>query len=252
MEIQIFGSKNFGSLRVALNEKGETLFCLVDVCKALGIGNPSDVKKRLDSTNLDSIEVCTKSINRHGEYTRKISMTFIGEPNLYRCIFQSKKDDAKQFQDWVFGEVLPQIRKTGGYVPVKPEDNEQTIMARALEIMQRTLEQQSQLIESQRPMYQLGKAVSGSEESVMVGQMAKILHNNGIDIGRQRFFDWLRDNGYIFKNGREPMQKWIEAGIMDVRENTVITDHGVVLSVTPMITGKGQEYFLRAFGVLRG
>ena len=112
MDIKIFGNPNFGDIRIAVNDKGEPLFCLSDVCKALELANPSQVKTRLDSSNLISVEVTTKSANRHGEFTRTTSMTYIGEANLYRCIFQSKKEEAKAFQGWVFGEVLPQIRKT--------------------------------------------------------------------------------------------------------------------------------------------
>ena len=247
MDIKIFGNPNFGDIRIAVNEKGEALFCLLDVCKALELANPSQVKTRLDSSNLISVEVTTKSANRHGEFTRTTSMTYIGEANLYRCIFQSKKEEAKAFQDWVFGEVLPQIRKTGGYIPVRAEDDEKTVLAKALGIMKRTLEEKDRLIEEQRPMAELGKQVSGSDENIMVGEMAKILYENGIEIGRKRLFKWLRENGYIFKQSREPMQKWIERGIMAVKECWISTDHGMELAVTPMITGKGQQHFLQIF-----
>ena len=248
MEIQIFSNSKFGQLRVALNEKGETVFCLADVCKALAIGNTSDVKRRLDGAAIDTIEVCLTSVNQYGaKSVRTTKMTYIGEPNLYRCIFQSKKEEAREFQDWVFNTVLPQIRKTGGYIPVTAEDDEKTILARALTIAQRTLEEKERLIELQRPMAELGCRVTGAEENIMVGEMAKLLFENGIDIGRQRLFDWLRENGYIFKQSREPMQKWVERGIMTVRECWVTTNHGTELSVTPMITGKGQEYFLNLF-----
>ena len=247
MDIKIFGNPNFGDIRIAVNEKGEALFCLLDVCKALELANPSQVKTRLDSSNLISVEVTTKSANRHGEFTRTTSMTYIGEANLYRCIFQSKKEEAKAFQGWVFGEVLPQIRKTGGYIPVSAEDDEKTLLAKALGIMKRTLEEKDRLIEEQRPMAELGKQVSGSDENIMVGEMAKILYENGIEIGRRRLFKWLRENGYIFKQSREPMQKWIERGIMAVKECWISTDHGMELAVTPMITGKGQQHFLQIF-----
>ena len=250
MEIKIFANPIFGDIRIAVNDKGEPLFCLSDVCKALELANPSQVKTRLDSSNLISVEVTTKSANRHGEFTRTTSMTYIGEANLYRCIFQSKKEEAKAFQNWVFGEVLPQIRRTGGYIPVSAEDDEKTVLAKALGIMKRTLEEKDRLIEEQRPMAELGKQVSGSKENIMVGEMAKILYENGIEIGRKRLFKWLRENGYIFKQTREPMQKWIEKGIMAVKECWITTDHGMELSVTPMITGKGQQYFLQIF--LRG
>lgn len=247
MDIKIFGNPTFGDIRIAVNDKGEPLFCLSDVCKALELANPSQVKTRLDSSNLISVEVTTKSANRHGEFTRTTSMTYIGEANLYRCIFQSKKEEAKAFQNWVFGEVLPQIRKTGGYIPVSAEDDEKTVLAKALGIMKRTLEEKDRLIEEQRPMVELGKQVSGSKENIMVGEMAKILYENGIEIGRRRLFKWLRENGYIFKQSREPMQKWIERGIMAVKECWISTDHGMELAVTPMITGKGQQHFLQIF-----
>lgn len=247
MDIKIFANPNFGDIRIAVNDKGEPLFCLSDVCKALELANPSQVKTRLDSSNLISVEVTTKSANRHGEFTRTTSMTYIGEANLYRCIFQSKKEEAKAFQGWVFEEILPQIRKTGGYIPVSAEDDEKTVLAKALGIMKRTLEEKNRLIEEQRPMAELGKQVSGSDENIMVGEMAKILYENGIEIGRRRMFKWLRENGYIFKQSREPMQKWIERGIMAVKECWISTDHGVELAVTPMITGKGQQHFLQIF-----
>ena len=247
MDIKIFANPTFGDIRIAVNENDEALFCLLDVCKALELANPSQVKTRLDSSNLISVEVTTKSANRHAEFTRTTSMTYIGEANLYRCIFQSKKEEAKAFQDWVCGEVLPQNRKTGGYIPVAKEDDEKTLLAKALGIMKRTLEEKERLIEEQRPMAELGKQVSGSDENIMVGEMAKILYENGIEIGRRRMFKWLRENGYIFKQSREPMQKWIERGIMAVKECWISTDHGMELAVTPMITGKGQQHFLQIF-----
>ena len=247
MDIKIFANSNFGEIRITQNEKNEVFFCLMDVCNALDLVNPSQVKTRLDSSNLISMEVSTKSSNRHGEFTRITTMTYIGEPNLYRCIFQSNKKEAKEFQDWVFNKVLPQIRKTGGYIPVTEEDDEKSILSKALTIAQRTLEAKDRLIEEQRPMAKLGRQVTGSEENIMVGEMAKLLYENGIDIGRQRLFKWLREHGYIFKHSREPMQKWVERGIMAVRECWVTTDHGMELSVTPMITGKGQDYFLKIF-----
>ena len=247
MEIQIFDNIKFGQLRVALNEKGETVFCLVDVCKALALSSPTKVKDRLESAGLNTIQVISKTNNQHGTYTRTVNMTYINEANLYLCIMQSRKPEAVAFQNWVTGEVLPQIRKTGGYIPVAQEDDEKTLLAKALGIMKRTLEQKERLLEEQRPMAELGKQVTGSKENIMVGEMAKLLHENGIEIGRQRLFRWLREHGYIFKHSREPMQLWIERGIMAVRESWITTDHGMELAVTPMITGKGQKHLLDMF-----
>ena len=248
MEIKVFTNSDFGEVRIAVNKNKEVLFCLSDVCRALDLTNPSMVKGRLDKAGLCQIEVCSTSVNQYGaKSVRTTNMTYIGEANLYRCIFQSKKKEAKEFQGWVFNTVLPQIRKTGGYIPLAAEDDEKTFLAKALDIMQRTLEQKDKLLEEQRPMAELGRQVTGSDENIMVGEMAKILYENGIEIGRQRLFDWLRENGYIFKHTREPMQKWVERGIMAVRECWVATDHGMELSVTPMITGKGQQHFLNIF-----
>ena len=175
-------------------------------------------------------------------------MTYINEANLYRCIFQSKKEEAKAFQGWIFGDVLPQIRKTGGYIPVDPAvDDDKSILSKALKIAERTLADTLRKLEEQRPMAELGQQVTGRAENIMVGEMAKLLHENGIDIGRQRLFDWMREKGFLFKHSREPMQKWIERGIMTVRENWIATNHGMKLCVTPMITGRGQQYFLQLF-----
>ena len=109
MEIQNFHNAEFGSLRVIQNEKGEMMFCLADVCKALGIANPSVAKTRLDGGYLCTTEVSTKSKNQYGEFIRTVTLTFIGEANLYRCIFQSKKAVAKRFQDWVFKTKIKHI-----------------------------------------------------------------------------------------------------------------------------------------------
>ena len=153
MNIKIFTNANWGEIRIAQNEKNEVFFCLSDVCKILALANPSMVKCRLDEAGLSQIEVCSTSINQYGcKSVRTTKMTYINEANLYRCIFQSKKEEAKAFQDWVFGEVLPQIRKTGGYIPVAKEDDEKTLLAKALGIMKRTIEEKDRLIEEQRPM----------------------------------------------------------------------------------------------------
>ena len=251
MDIKIFANANLGEIRIAQNEKNEVFFCLSDVCKILALANPSMVKCRLDEAGLSQIEVCSTSINQYGcKSVRTTKMTYINEANLYRCIFQSKKEEAKDFQNWIYSQVLPQIRKTGGYIPVHEEDDEKMVLARALNIMQRTLEEKNRIIDEQRPMAELGKQVSGSDNNIMIGEMAKILYENGIEIGRKRLFKWLRENGYIFKQSREPMQIWIEKGIMTVKECWITTNHGKELSVTPMITGKGQQHFLQIF--LRG
>ena len=132
-DVKIFNSPMFGELRVTRNEKGELLFCLKDVCDSLGL-QVGATAKRLETCSLSSIKVSNEIIS-HGIATgvsRDIDMLFVTEPDLYRCIFQSRKPTARKFQDWVFNEVLPSLRTTGAYVVTKEEDSEEDIIARGL------------------------------------------------------------------------------------------------------------------------
>lgn len=132
-DVKIFSSPMFGELRVTRNEKGELLFCLKDVCDSLGL-QVGATAKRLETCSLSSIKVSNEIIS-HGIATgvsRDIDMLFVTEPDLYRCIFQSRKPTARKFQDWVFNEVLPSLRTTGAYVVAKEEDSEEDIIARGL------------------------------------------------------------------------------------------------------------------------
>ena len=185
MEIQNFRNAEFGSLRVIQNEKGEMMFCLADVCKALGIDNSRNVKNRLDCGYVHTIDISTKSKNQYGEFSRTVTLTFIGEPNLYRCIFQSKKEGAKRFQDWVFGEVLPSIRKTGAYMT---RDTLLKVMAEPENILKlcRTL------IEMQ-PKVDYCNAVLLSDDCMTMTQVAKEL-----GMTCQELTNYLLDNRVIF------------------------------------------------------
>ena len=145
MEVQKFIHPVFNEIRIGQAE-GKEWFCLSDVCKALEINNVGNVKSRLSKRGIRSMD--TPTYNQHGTMVMQ-PMTYIDEPNLYRCIFQSRKQEAEKFQNWVTSEVLPQIRRTGGYIPVKAEDDEKTIMAKAMQILKKTLDVQEQSLESQ-------------------------------------------------------------------------------------------------------
>ena len=245
-EIQIFTNSYFGKLRV-IEKDGKVWFCLVDVCRALGIKNPRDVKKRLDFGGVDTIDVSTLSKNQYGEFTRTQIMTFINEPNLYRCIFEGKKAEAKQFQDWVFNDVLPQIRKTGGYIPVSAEDDEKTILAKAVNIMMRTIEEKDALLEAQEPKVRFADAVTACDGSILIRELAKLLTQNGVEIGQTRLFAWLREHGYLFKRNTSPIQEWVEKGIFETHVTLISTNHGGIERITTYVTGKGQKYFVDGF-----
>lgn len=148
--VKVYTNPLFGELRTA-GTAGNPLFCLSDVCKALNLQTGA-TKNRLEIRGISSINT-SKEVKSHGVDTGKFkeeAMTFIDEPNLYRCIFQSRKKEAKQFQDWVFNEVLPAIRKTGGYIATNESMSDEEIMAKALSIAQATIERKSKMIEQQQ------------------------------------------------------------------------------------------------------
>lgn len=242
-KIQIYNNEMFGQLRVA-EADGKVYFNLSDTCKALSIGNARNVKSRLDERGVHSID--TPTFNQHGTEVMQ-KMTYIDEANLYRCIFQSRKAEAQRFQDWVFEEVLPQIRRTGGYVPVTAEDDEKAILCKALSIYKRTIEERDALIEQQRPKVLFADAVTSQDDAILIGAMAKVLAQNGCPIGRTRFFRWLRANGYLFQQTTEPIQKWVERGLFVTHVTVINTNHGQREAITTKVTGKGQQYFVDGF-----
>jgi len=239
--MMIFENPEFGRIRTVMDKKGEPLFCLADVCKVLGITNSRNVKNRLDEGDVHLVDTPTSSGTQRIAYT--------SEPGLYLTIMRSDSPVAKPFRKWVTSEVLPQIRKTGGYIPLKAEDDEKTIMAKALEIMNRTLAQKDELIEAQKPKVAFANAVTTGDGCILISEMAKLLTRNGYVTGRTRFFRWLRENGYIFKKSTEPIQKWVEMGIFATSVTMIHTHHGAEERVTTKVTGKGQEYFLRMLSV---
>lgn len=235
-EIQIFESPEFGQIRTVKGEKGEPWFCLADVCKVLGL-KQRHVRERLED-GVVSTDPIADSLGR-------LQMAnFVNEDGLYDVILDSRKPSARAFRKWITSEVLPQIRKTGGYIPLNAEDNEKTIMAKALEIMNRTLAQKDAILEAQKPKVAFANAVTTGDGCILISEMAKLLTRNGYVTGRTRFFRWLRENGYIFKKSTEPIQKWVEMGIFATSVTMIHTNHGAEERVTTKVTGKGQEYFL--------
>lgn len=196
-DIQIFNHEQFGEIRICSTE-GKEWFCLSDVCKALDIHNVGNAKSRLSKGGVRSMD--TPVVNQYGN-AYKQPMTYIDEPNLYRCIFQSRKKEAEQFQNWVFEVVLPQIRKTGGYIPVSEVDDEATMMARALLIAQRTIEQKNQLLEKQRPKVQYADRVLLSPTCYTMTEVAKSL-----SLTVQELQEWLQRERVMF---RSPSGQWM-------------------------------------------
>lgn len=250
MDLQIFNNTEFGSVRTAVVDD-EPMFCLADVCKALEIKNVSDCKSRLRQKGI----VTTDTLTNGG----KQKMIFIDESNLYKTIFQSRKDSAERFTDWVTSEVLPSIRKNGGYIAGQETMTDDELLAKALMVANnkiaerdRIIEHQKAKIEYDRPKTIFADAVATSNTSILVGDLAKIICQNGVQIGAKRLFSWLRDNGYLIKrkgaDWNMPTQKSIEMGLFEIKESTHINGSGCnVTTKTPKATGKAQIYFVNKF-----
>ena len=185
-------------------------------------------------------------------------MTYVNESGLYSLIFGSKQERAKLFKKWVTSEVLPSIRKTGGYLSSAKEDTPEEIMARALTIAQATLAKREERLkrleseaEANAPKVLFAQAVETSKGSCLIAELAKILQQNGVSIGQNRLFAWLRDNGYLCSKGEsrnQPTQRAMELGLFEIIKRTINNPNGSVLvTATTKVTGKGQVYFVNKF-----
>ena len=221
---------------------GEPYFCLSDVCKILDLDNSRQAKTRLDQKG-----VITNDALTNGGIQR---MDFINEPNLYRLIFQSRKPEAGAFQEWVFSDVLPAIRKHGGYLtPAKIEEvlnDPDTIIALAQSLKaERAKREQLEAEKAANAGYvSFAKSVEASVDSILIGNYAKLLSDSeGVSIGQNRLFDFLRASGYLISGGARhnvPYQKHIENGYFEVTTQTFAGPAGTHQKFTTKITGKGQ------------
>ena len=247
MELQIFSNSEFGEIRT-ITKDDEPMFCLADVCKALELEQVSRVKARLKTDGVTT----SKVIDRLG---REQEATFINESNLYKTIFQSRKESAERFTEWVTSEVLPSIRKNGGYITGQETLSDEELLSKALMVAQRKIDEKNNIIAMQDSRIQgmipkeiFADAVSASHTSILVGDLAKLICQNGYQIGQKRLFDWLRANGYLIKSGSSynmPTQRYVEQGLFEIKESNLVNPDGSVrITRTPKVTGKGQVYFV--------
>lgn len=250
-EIQRFDFRG-ASLRTLTDEEGEPWFVAKDVCDILGMSNPSMAVTALDKDEVAQIDPkdYLGSENRSNQ-----AVNIVSEPGLYKLIMRSRKPEAKEFQRWVTHEVLPQIRKTGGYIPTSESDSDEDIMARAVLVAQKTIKQKNQQIAEQQtrivelePKARFADAVAASDDTCLIGELAKMLLQNGIPVGQNRLFRLLRAEGYLGKSGSNrnmPTQRAMELGLFRIKETTVThADGHTTVSRTPKVTGKGQRYFI--------
>ena len=242
-EIQRFEFKG-AELRTLTDENGEPWFVAKDVCDILGHSNVSMALDRLDDDERSKF-----NLGRQGE------TNIVNEAGLYSLVLGSRKPEAHEFKRWVTHEVLPQIRKTGGYIPTTDVDDDMTILAKAVMIGQRTMEAQKRRIAAQEshikelePKARFADAVAASDGTCLIGELAKMLRQNGLDIGQNRLFKILREDGYLCKspsNWNMPTQKAMELGLFRIKETAVTHSDGhVTINRTAKVTGKGQIYFI--------
>lgn len=249
-ELQPFSNPEFGTIRTIV-KNNEVWFIGKDVAEALGYGNPRqalashvDVDDRNTVQNLDAIG-------------RKKEMTIINESGLYSLVLSSKLPNAKKFKRWVTSEVLPSIRKHGMYATAQTIENILADPDNAIKIFTVLKEEREKRIayqnkiEADKPKVVFADAVTTSKNSILVGELAKLIKQNGYDIGQNRLFVYLRENGYLIKRkGTDynmPTQKSMNLGLFEIKERTVNhTDHSEIVK-TPKVTGKGQVYFVNLF-----
>lgn len=239
-ELKVFNSEEFGDVRtVTIN--GDPWFVGKDVAAALGFTNPRDAI----STHVFDEDKGVESIDTLGG---KQKMTVINESGLYALVFGSRLKSAQRFKHWVTSEVLPAIRKTGSYQA--PQGKE--LLALAVLEAQKTIEEQSKAIERMKPKVIFANAVETSHTSILIGDLAKLLKQNGVETGQKRLFDWMREKGYLIKrkgsDWNMPTQKAMNMKLFEVKESTVNNPDGSVrINRTTKVTGRGQTYFVNKF-----
>lgn len=239
--LQIFNNDQFGQIRTFM-QNGEPWFVAKDISNILGYQNSSkaindhvDIDDKLNNETLSSL-------GQRGGW-------LINESGLYSLILSSKLPNAKQFKRWVTSEVLPDIRKYGGYNAAIPKTLPEALKAYANEVEEH--DKVKALIEAQKPKVLFADAVSTSHTSILIGDLAKLLKQNGYETGQKRLFEQLRQEGYLIKSGSScnmPTQKSMDLGLFEVKETTVQNSDGSVrITKTTKVTGKGQLYFINRY-----
>lgn len=248
-DLQLFSSERFGKLR-ATQIDCEVWFAATDVAKALGYRDANQITRALDDDEKrwseGTLSECTHS---------HLGIRLINESGLYRVLMRSQRPEAVPFQRWLAHEVVPEIRRNGGYIVTSPEDSDADIMARALLIAQKTIDRKNELIalhestiEDMKPKALFADAVADSDGTCLIGELAKMMCQNGLEIGQNRLFKLLQRDGYLGKSGSNrnvPTQRSMDMKLFRIKETAVTHSDGrVIINRTPKVTGKGQAYFI--------
>lgn len=248
-ELKIFENPAFGKVRV-VEQGGEPWFVGKDVAEILGYSDLNKaVAMHVDDDDKKLNDKTSPSFGQRGT-------TLINESGLYSLVLSSKLPDAKKFKHWVTAEVLPAIRKTGGYIAGSEKMSDAELMAKAVLVAQATIKERDARIKElesdtqrMKPKEIFADAVSASDQTILIGDLAKLIKQNGHDIGQKRMFEWLRNNGYLIKRQgadyNSPTQRAMELGLFRIKETAVTHSDGhVTVSKTVKVTGKGQAYFV--------
>lgn len=251
-KLQLFENADFGTIRV-MERDGKPWFVGKDVAEILGYQNARDALARhVDNEDKNTVVF-------HDGNKGNPNQTIINESGLYSLILSSKLPTAKQFKRWVTSEVLPSIRKHGGYITGQDTMTDDELMAKALIMAQskiaeknKQIEEKDEQIKRMEPKAVFADAVASSHSSILVGELAKLLKQNGIETGQNRLFQWLRDNKYLISRyGNDynmPTQKSMELGLFEIKETAITHSDGhITVSKTVKVTGKGQQYFINKF-----
>ena len=246
-DIKVFENPEFGEVRTTLIN-GEPWFVGKDVANALGFSNSRDAIKN-HVFNED------KGVEKFDTPGGVQQLTVINESGIYSLIFNSRLPNAKKFKHWVTSEVLPAIRKHGAYMTDEKAWDITHNAESLADLLQQAAEQLREKdieIERMRPKEIFSDAITASNTSILIGDLAKILKGNGIDIGQKRLFQWMRENGYLIKGSRSdrnmPTQRSMEMKLFEIKESSYISGDGVNhITKTPKVTGKGQKYFINKF-----
>ena len=254
-ELQIFNSEEFGEIRTVTIDN-EPWFAGKDVAIALGYTNPQKAVR-------DHVQEDDRGMNEMDTPSGRQTLTVINESGLYALIFGSKLESAKRFKHWVTSEVLPAIRKNGGYIAGQESLSDDELLAKALMVAQNKIAERDKLIaqkqkriDEMRPKEIFADAVTCSNTSILVGDLAKLLKQNGFHVGQNRLFEILRSEGFLIKGGSSknmPTQKSMEMKLFEIKESTVTNPDGSIRTTkTPKVTGRGQVYFINKFVKKKG
>ena len=240
--MKVFNNSEFGEIRTVIKDD-DIYFAGKDIAEALGYKDTVNALK----AHVDEEDKLTWRITTSGQAR---NMTVINESGVYALVFSSKLTNAKQFKRWVTSEVLPALRKTGSYSMNIPQTLPEALRAYADEVEQHN--KTKALVEAQRPKVIFADAVSTSDTDILIGDVAKLLNQNGHNIGQNRLFERLRKEGYLIsRKGNSyntPTQKAMELGLFRIKETAIThADGRTTINKTPKVTGKGQLYFINRY-----